>query len=180
MQPRAHKHSSQIVSCIQRCKACCINGGGNSQEHCDGACGDERGIGGEGLHDGILGGWLSRGHGEKGVVPSHSCGANGEGEGRGTSVCAACLSRGSSAPLTPLPALSIVYFLCPWYQLRQCVPLQMQDKMARHVAVLEKKAVLKFKTAMTDKNNTIEVTPIVLNSHFKLCISILIAQCSFL
>jgi hypothetical protein len=48
------------------------------------------------------------------------------------------------------------------------VLLQLQDKRARHVAVLEKKAALKFKTAMTDKNNTIEVTPIVLNSHFSI------------
>ena len=116
MQPRAHKHSSRIVSYIQRCKACCINGGGNSQEDCDGACGDERGIGGEGLHDGILGGWLSRGPGEKGVVPSHGCGTNGEGEGRGMSVCAAqkCLKLFPSSfkfvesfwalPQTPLNA----------------------------------------------------------------------------
>jgi hypothetical protein len=44
------------------------------------------------------------------------------------------------------------------------VLLQLQDKRARHVAVLEKKAALKFKTDMTDKNNTIEVTPIVLSS----------------
>jgi hypothetical protein len=43
----------------------------------------------------------------------------------------------------------------------------MQNKRARHVAVLEKKTALKLNTFMTDKNNTIKVTSIVFQFHFK-------------